>query len=84
MPQQELLEQRPERAGDPRQFVNSVATALRGALIFVIGDDWRVALGVAVAILFGVSRMMIGLKQVWIGGVQVGQGILATQTTKSP
>jgi hypothetical protein len=30
--------------------VNHLATALRGAWNFVVGDDWRIAIGVAGAI----------------------------------
>ena len=48
------------------------------------GRDTRtLILGSVFVVLFGVLGILIGLKQVWLGGVQVGQA-LQTSAASSP
>lgn len=49
------------------------------------GRDTRaLVIGAALAILFGIAATLIGLKQVWVGGVQVGQAGVQNQTPSAP
>jgi hypothetical protein len=41
--------------------------AMRGAWSFVVGDDWRVALGVAVTLAATAAIAAIGLPAWWLG-----------------
>jgi hypothetical protein len=58
-----------------------VITASLAELRDGIGSTRTLVIGSAFVVLFGVLGILIGLKQVWIGGVQVGQTI---QTTAAP